>query len=136
MTDRDKKIIDLYINNPELSTQDIANQFNISTATISRVIRINNIPRRHGNSGVKLSIEDEKNIVKRYLSSTPLLTLQKEYKISYDRIKNIIAKYTTETISSAKRLNPTLVEDYFEVIDSNEKAYWLGWIISDGAITN
>lgn len=136
MTERDKKIIDLYLNHPELSTQDIANQFNISTATISRVIRINNIPRRHGNSGVKLSLEDERTIVEKYLNSTPLLTLQKEYKISYDRIKNIISKYTTEKISSAKRLNPTLIENYFEIIDSNEKAYWLGWIISDGAITN
>mgnify|MGYP007056167281 CR=1 FL=1 len=33
-------------------------------------------------------------------------------------------------------MNPTLIEDYFENIDNNEKAYWLGLIISDGAITN
>lgn len=135
MTDRDKQIIDLYINHPEISTKIIAKQFNISTATISRIIRINNIPRRHGNSGTKLSLEDEKTIVTKYLSSTPLITLQHEYNISYDKIKRIITKYTDTIISSAKRLNPELKEDFFEIIDNDTKAYWLGWLISDGAIT-
>lgn len=136
MTERDQKIIDLYVNHLELSTQEIANQFGISTGTIARIARINNLPRRHGISGVKLSLEQEQEIVNKYLNSTPLLTLQHEYNISYDRLKGIIAKYTTNTISTAKRLNPLLKEDYFETINSKEKAYWLGWIISDGSITN
>jgi DNA-binding MurR/RpiR family transcriptional regulator len=41
MTDRDKKIIDLYLNHPEKSNSEIAKQFNVSTATISRIARIN-----------------------------------------------------------------------------------------------
>jgi len=56
MTSRDKMIIDLYLNHPELSIKDIANKFNISTATVSRIARINNIPRRIGNSGTRLSL--------------------------------------------------------------------------------
>ena len=75
MTERDKKIIDLYINNLELSIQDIANQFNISTATVSRIARINNIPRRHGNSGIRLSKEQEEEIRKKYLNCEPLIKI-------------------------------------------------------------
>ena len=135
MNDRDKQIIDLYINHPEISIIDIAKQFNISTGTISRIARINNLPRRKGNSGKKLSIQDEKDIVNKYLNSISLLALQKEYNISYDRIKNIIKKYTNTTISSAKRLNPNLIEDFFQDIDTTEKAYWIGWLITDGSIT-
>lgn len=134
MTDRDKQIIDLYINNPELSIKDIANKFNISTSTISRIARLNNLPRRIGNSGIKLSTSQVEDIKNKYESCIPLIKLQQEYKISYDRIKNIVKD--CNQISSSKRLNPTLLEDYFENIDSEEKAYWLGWIISDGAITN
>ena len=53
--ERDKQIIDLYLNHPELSNEDIANKFNISKATVSRIARINNLPRRTGNSGTKLT---------------------------------------------------------------------------------
>lgn len=134
MTERDQKIIELYLYHPELSTKDIAKQFNISTATISRIIRLNNLPKRHGNSGTKLTTIQEEEIKQKYRNSQSLVSLQEEYHISYDRIKNIVKE--CENISSSKRLNPNLNETYFESIDSNEKAYWLGWIVSDGAITN
>lgn len=51
MENRNKEIINLYLNNPELTIEDIANKFNVSKATISRIARINNLPRRTGNSG-------------------------------------------------------------------------------------
>ena len=135
MTERDKQIIDLYLNHPEISNEDIAKQFNISKSTVARIARINNLPRRKGNTGTRLTLEQEQEIKNKYeQQAISLLQLQKEYNISYDRIKNIVKD--CKTISAAKRLNPNLQEDYFEKIDSNEKAYWLGWIISDGSITN
>ena len=133
MTERDKKIIELYLNNPELSNKQIAEQFQISVSTVSRIARINNLPRRVGNSGTRLSKEQIEEIKTQYSKGIPLITLQKEYNISYDRIKNLLKD--CENISSAKRLNPNLIENYFENIDSEDKAYWLGWIISDGTIT-
>lgn len=134
MTERDNNIIDLYLNYPELSVKDIAKQFNISSSTVSRIARLNNLPRRTGCSGVKLSKKQETEIKEKYLHSQSLISLQQEYNISYDRIKNILKN--CEEISSAKRLNPNLNENYFSEINSFEKAYWLGWIISDGAIIN
>lgn len=61
------------------------------------------------------------------------MALQRQYNISYERIKNIVKD--CEEISYAKRLNINIQENYFHQINSNEKAYWLGWIISDGSIT-
>ena len=133
MTERDKKIIELYLNNPELSNKQIAEQFQISVSTVSRIARINNLPRRVGNSGTRLSKEQIEEIKTQYSKGIPLITLQKEYNIGYDRIKNLLKD--CENISSAKRLNPNLIENYFENIDSEDKAYWLGWNISDGTIT-
>ena len=134
MTDRDKQVIDLYLNHPELSNRNIANKFNISISTVSRIARLNDLPRRTGNSGKKLTLQQENEIKEKYSQGIPLIQLQKEYGISYDKIKNITKN--CENVSAAKRLNPNLNENYFEKIDSKEKAYWLGWLISDGAITN
>ena len=134
MTERDKKIIDLYLNHPELSVKEIAQEFKISDSTVTRIARINNLPRRKGNSGTKLTQNQINSIRNEYEDCVPLIELQKKYNISYDRIKNIVKDCIP--ISSAKRLNPNLIENYFETVDSNEKAYWLGWIISDGSITN
>ena len=133
MTERDKNIINLYLNAPEISNKEIAKLFNVSCATISRIARINNLPRRAGHSKIYLSQNDIQNIKIKYLNGISLLALQRQYNISYERIKNIVKD--CEEISYAKRLNINIQENYFHQINSNEKAYWLGWIISDGSIT-
>ena len=76
LQERNEKIIDLYLNSPELSNKEIAEIFNVSTSTISRIARINNLPRRSGNTGVRLTLEQEQEIVNLYLNSTPLIKLQ------------------------------------------------------------
>ena len=58
MTERDKNIINLYLNAPEISNKEIAKLFNVSCATISRRARINNLPRRAGHSKTYLSQND------------------------------------------------------------------------------
>lgn len=133
MTERDKNIINLYLNAPEISNKEIAKLFNVSCATISRIARINNLPRRSGHSKTYLNQNDIQNIKIKYLNGISLLALQRQYNISYERIKNIVKD--CEEISYAKRLNINIQENYFHQINSNEKAYWLGWIISDGSIT-
>ena len=136
VSERDQKIIDLYLNHPEMSNQDIANQFNISKSTVSRIARINNLPRRKGQTGVRLSLEQEQEIVNKYLNSYSMLSLQKEYHLSWERLKRILEKHDIQTKSLSQILNPDIKEDFFESIDSPNKAYWLGWIVSDGSITN
>ena len=59
LQERNKQIIDLYLNSPELSNKEIAEKFKVSTATISRIARINNLPRRSGNSGIRLTLKQE-----------------------------------------------------------------------------
>lgn len=133
VTDRNKKIIELYINNPELTVKQIAQQFKISTSTISRIIRINNLPRRTGSNKKILSEQQIKDIKNKYTNGIPLITIQKEYNINYDRVKDIVK--CCDIVSCSKRLNPNLIENYFQCIDTCDKAYWLGLLISDGSIT-
>lgn len=77
----------------------------------------------------------EHNIVNSYLNGESKLSLSKEYGINWREIQNILNKYDIKNISKAKRNNPDLIENYFEKIDSPEKAYWIGWILTDGGVT-
>jgi hypothetical protein len=71
-----------------------------------------------------------------YLMGMSVLALSHKYNTNTGDINSILKKGNIKKISQAKRLNPDLIEDYFEKIDSQEKAYWLGWILTDGGVTN
>lgn len=75
-------------------------------------------------------------ICESYKNGESVLALSKKYKCSPHTIKNRLDKMSAGKVSQAKRLNPTFVEDYFENIDSKEKAYWIGWLLTDGGISS
>ena len=54
----------------------------------------------------------------------------RKFGISKDRI----TKYLTEEGILRPKLTHTFNKDYFEEIDTEEKAYWLGFIYADGSI--
>lgn len=74
--------------------------------------------------------EDIKNF---YLSRPMSLTeVEKQFNLSHPTVTKIlkdVPKYT-----KAKINNPNLIEDFFKIIDSEEKAYFLGLLISDGNV--
>lgn len=77
-----------------------------------------------------LTEEQEKDIEKRYYSTTSI-KLAKEYGVSSSKISQIWMRADLRG-----KVNRTyyLNENYFENIDSDEKAYWIGFIASDGCI--
>lgn len=85
---------------------------------------------------IKIKILNEKEIIKKYQNGRTRYSLQKEYNIHYDTIMRILKKNNIQIRSYAKDKNLQLEEDFFKTIDSIEKAYWLGFIITDGGIYN
>ena len=77
--------------------------------------------------------ELKQNIINYYLSKPmTLLEVEKKFNLSHPTITTIlkdIPKYP-----KAKIKNPALKERFFEKIDSEEKAYFLGLLISDGNV--
>lgn len=74
------------------------------------------------------------DIISLYLNGDSVLQLSKKYDTSMYIIKSILDKNNISKISQAKRLNPYFLEDYFKTIDTNEKAYWIGWLLTDGTV--
>lgn len=50
-------------------------------------------------------------------------------------ISRLLKRNNIKILSSLERSKKyTIQENYFEVIDSHKKAYWLGWLMSDGTV--
>ncbi len=67
--------------------------------------------------------ELQQDVIKRYLNLESVFHIQKELGISQSKVNKILKDNGIEKISQAKRLNPNLIENYFENIDTPEKAY-------------
>ena len=79
---------------------------------------------------------NEQEVINKYLLGKSVLALSYEYNTYTQKIQNILDKNNINKISTAKRKNPNLIENYFEIINDPNKAYWIGWILTDGGVNN
>ena len=91
-----------------------------------------NLKHENGKS-LKLTEEQIQEIINLYISGISLVDLCKITGIKAPQtIRNILRKNQVEI--KGFRYKYPLKEDYFETIDSFDKAYWLGMLYADGAI--
>lgn len=85
----------------------------------------------------KFNLETEQKIIADY--QTKKYT-QKELAIKYScnpkTISKILKDNNIEIISHWKPKNQDLIENYFEIIDNANKAYYIGFLFCDGNISN
>lgn len=113
----------------ELKTKtaiQISIEQNVSEATIRRWARRFNINLRH------CKFYEDENWIKKELSSSngSISKIAKKYKLSYDFIYEICEKFNIST-ETRKRMY-TLNDAYFNKIDNERKAYFLGFLMADG----
>ena len=86
-------------------------------------------------TGKRITIEDEQRIVQSYLEFPKTIwSTAREFDLSAPTIIKILDKYEVKRYTKAQLYNPGYNEDYFENIDTQAKAYFLGLIISDGNV--
>ena len=79
----------------------------------------------------KLTEEDKQSIIKAYYEMIPF----KELPERLDASERAVARVLKEAgINTRLKNRYTLNHDYFETIDTEEKAYWLGFIYADGFV--
>lgn len=84
----------------------------------------------------QLSLEEKSEIIKSYQEGVAANILKKRFKLQFQDIKAILIEHgITPKTQRESRKSYKYNESYFEIIDTPEKAYWLGFIYADGFIT-
>ena len=85
----------------------------------------------------EFNLNDQKEICKMYTEDGNTLSfISQKFHCRTETIKNVLILNNIEIKRRGSAKNRTLNEHFFETIDSEEKAYFLGLLFADGNITN
>lgn len=123
-------VINAYVNEG-ISATKIAKQLNVSTATVIAFLKKNNVVVE--NKQNKLEFDLDIDIIPEYNKGISLKELAKKFNTS---IPTISKKLKNKGIEVVNRQNIAKFNEHiFDSIDTEEKAYWLGFIFADGYIS-
>ena len=126
-----QKIIDMYLNGS--SQSEIGKLYGVSRVSISNIIHSYKIEHRNPSSKSQFSKEDLQYMCQLYDDGMTCKQVADTLGVSESLInywfKKLNKKTRSNTINSRKY---TLDEHYFDIIDTQDKAYILGFLYSDG----
>ena len=103
--------------------------FNISATTVKNILDRNNIQKRT-KGGIYALPEEE--IINKYQSGISTTLIAKEYNVTIHTITNLLEKNNIERNNRYQNVNLDI--NYFEEINRIDKAYFLGFLLTDGNI--
>lgn len=132
--DFDEQLVEKLYVEKGLSCRQIAKEVDASSSTINFYLKKKKL-LRHDKSRVLKYSDDE--LKKRYLSGSSTVRLGQECGISSEIIRRRLNKLGVNMRHSRLfcGVNKGSFSDLFNNIDSEEKAYWLGFISADGYVT-
>ena len=116
-----------------LNTVEIAERIGCHNTSIGRLLRENGIKPWHTPSELKLSKLELDDICEKYINGMTTIEIGKEYGICDRSVANILRRNGVSVRKAARR-SYVVNHDYFHSIDSMEKAYFLGWMVTDGSV--
>lgn len=115
------------------SIQQIAKKFKVPPSTVKMNLLKNGIEIRSNKPSIYLI--HQKEWVKMYINGESLMEIGEKFGVAADTVKALILPYI-DTRNYIESSNSTaLNEDYFKLIDTEEKAYWLGFCFASGYIS-
>lgn len=127
-----EKVKYLFLNS-DLKNTEIAKNLNIKTFIVAKILKLYNLK----SSTKESKIDKQKSIIiKLYNQNISSVQIAKQLKISTGSVLRVLKSSNIEIRDSTycqKRI--FLTEDYFENIDSKDKAYFLGLLMADGCIS-
>lgn len=112
-----------------LSCEAIAKKVGIGSSTVSRRLKKLGIKIDSNPNAAKFNLSD---VVERYKNGESIQKIAKSLKSSEETISKAIKSVGIEVFRNG--VTPSINHHIFDVIDTEEKAYWLGFIWADGCI--
>lgn len=132
----DEKIINEIIHNylvTKETPKNIALKFGFSREKIVKILKDNDIKIRNYREAMGIDKEKEEKVVNLYQSGKTCKEISKILDISDPTVLSILNKQNVYIRGPKKYL---VNHNYFDIIDSEDKAYFLGLIVADGCIFN
>lgn len=127
---RDLQIIDLAAR--KVPYNEIANDFNLAVGTIKNIVARG--PMTIKPPGRSIEEQERQHIIDLYAAGDDLIAVSVKTGRGTATIRRIVAKAgITRTGLTPNRFHK-VNENYFKRIDSEQKAYWLGFLMADGCI--
>ena len=129
----EEKIIQEYLNGKSISA--LSKEYPFSYQKIRKILIESNISIRGGRKKKELSSDELQKLKMLYENGIGIAEIAKELGYSSEKITDIIREQSFERLVDSKRkVNKRLKENYFSNIDAPEKAYWLGFLFTDGCV--
>lgn len=133
MTEELKQIIIKdYLNGKSISQLKRENP-NIPYRQIQKILTDNNITIRGGRKKKTLTSSQLNSLKTDFENGIIYDELSNKYNLDKETLRNII-KENCFTRPNNNRINKRILSNYFQVIDTSEKAYWLGLLYTDGSV--
>lgn len=129
-----KKAIKEYTENKGISTSALAKKYNVDVSCLRRYFKRNGIEIKRN---VHFEVEDPRYIkgLKMYIDDKiPMYKVAEQLKISVKSFSAYIKKKNVDMRFTYKRPNVTFNHDFFKNINTETRAYWLGFIMADGNV--
>lgn len=125
-----EQIIELYLSG--LGSDTISKQFDIHANTVLKILKQNGIDRRPI-ARKKIQISDEIKIVEMYQQGMSAPEIAEQFNVAHTLILRYLEKsgINRRSAEECHRIY-SISEDFFDVIDTQEKAYFLGFLYADG----
>lgn len=126
----EENIIQEYLNGK--SMVQLSKETSLPYCRIQKILKDNKIAIRGGRKKIVLTEEQKEQIKKEFFDYVPIRTIAANIKSNVNTVNEYIS--SQEWTRSKNRININIKSDYFSTIDSAEKAYWLGFLFTDGSV--
>jgi hypothetical protein len=129
-----KKVVDFYLLGHTYT--ECKKEFKICRRQWNKIAILFNLKIKLPSKWLHPTIEEEQEVVNFYLNGNSITNCRSKFHIGLKYLHKILSKYNVilKPYRTNKRLN--FDTNYFESIDSEDKAYFLGLLIADGYNSN
>lgn len=126
----EQEIIQEYLKGKSIN--QLSKEYPISYRQIQKLLQTNNITIRGGRKKKELTQIEKDTLIDFYNSYMPIKEIAKKLQIDVTVVNRTISELNLTR--SKNRINKNIKSNYFSIIDSAEKAYWLGFLFTDGSV--
>lgn len=115
------------------SISQLAKDYPVTYGWIQKMLRNNNVTIRGGRKKIELTTDQLEKFKQMYVNNEFDKDIAQEFNINVATVRRIASELKLHK-NNHNRINKRIKSDYFSVIDSPEKAYWLGFLFTDGSV--